>query len=76
MEKKTTAEIIKKHEEIAEKILSQEPDIETYKGEFDQTYEKRWVTIDDLIPELKKIAPKGVSPYYDRVQKLITRLND
>ncbi len=33
-----------------------------------------WVKTKDMIKELKKIAPRGVSPYYDRVQELITQL--
>ncbi len=33
-----------------------------------------WVKTKDMIKELKKIAPRGVSPYYDRIQELISRL--
>ncbi len=49
MEIKTTADIIKDNEDTAEHILNEEPEIEIYVGQFDETYLKKWVAVDDII---------------------------
>ncbi len=44
---KTTADIIGDNEDIAEKILGQESDIEKYSGEFKETYLKKWIPLEE-----------------------------
>ncbi len=55
MEEKTTEEIIQDNSELAEKILNQEPNVETYTGEFKETYNKKWVALDEVNSKLSQI---------------------
>ena len=52
MEIKTTAKIIESNYDIAQKIYEEESDIENYKGEFEETYNKSWVAVDDMDKQL------------------------
>ena len=56
MKIKTTFQIIDENQDLAEKILEQEPDIEKYSGEFKETYEKKWVALDDMIALLEDMT--------------------
>jgi len=55
MEIKTTEQIIEDNRGIIEKIMEEESHIEIYNGEFDETYLKKWVAVDNF----KKIINKS-----------------
>jgi len=46
---KTTEQIITENQEIVENIMNQKERVELYNGEFDETYLKKWVAVDDII---------------------------
>ena len=78
MEEKTTEEIIQDNSELAEKILNQEPNVETYTGEFKETYNKKWVALDEVNSKLSQIKKelkgklwKEVEIYIQSIKKKI-----
>ncbi len=63
MEIKTTSEIIKENSEIVEKILNEESESENYKDEFKETYDKKWIAVDEIIQLIEE--HKGCKQYHE-----------
>ena len=51
-------DLSKRDQRIIDRIIYKEPDVETYSGEFDETYNKKWFSEKEIRLAINKVKEK------------------